>query len=46
VWIISLAVARPATEVPNESIFQKLGRLGNPLPATDTARDTANPVNA
>ena len=41
VWIISLAVARPADQVPSESIFQKLRRLASPEPAV-----AATSVNA
>jgi hypothetical protein len=39
VWIISLAVARPEAEVPNESIFQKLRRLGGPADEPRAERD-------
>lgn len=42
VWIIGLSVARPAGELPDESIFQKLRRLGVPdRPAATPAPATS-----
>ena len=45
VWIISLAVARPAAEVPNETIFQKLKALAVAAPA-ETAKPAPATLNA
>jgi hypothetical protein len=45
VWIISLAVARPASEVPDETIFQKLKALAVAAPA-ETAKPAPATLNA